>query len=74
MRGFTLAMNMQFPITECLNFGALISATDLVTVISILSDLGVQTDLYALIFGESALNDAVALVLAQYVLLIFPLK
>jgi len=37
-------------------------------VLAIFSDLNVDMDLYALVFGESVLNDAVAIVLVQYVL------
>lgn len=40
----------------------------LVTVLAIFSDLNVDMDLYALVFGESVLNDAVAIVLVQYVM------
>jgi len=50
-------------LVESLLFGALISATDPVTVLAIFNQLGVQEDMYALVFGESVLNDAVALVL-----------
>jgi len=39
-----------------------------VTVLAIFNDLYVDMDLYALVFGESVLNDAVAIVLVQYVL------
>lgn len=35
-----------------------------VTVLSVFNDLQVDVDMYALIFGESVLNDAVAIVLA----------
>lgn len=35
-----------------------------VTVLAIFNDLNVDVDLYALVFGESVLNDAVAIVLA----------
>ncbi|XP_031575309.1 sodium/hydrogen exchanger 9-like [Actinia tenebrosa] len=52
-----------FDYPECLLFGALISATDPVTVLAIFHDIHVDVDLYALVFGESVLNDAVALVL-----------
>jgi len=38
-----------------------------VTVLAIFNDLNVDVDLYALVFGESVLNDAVAIVLAGYV-------
>lgn len=52
-----------FDYPECLLFGALISATDPVTVLAIFHDIHVDVDMYALVFGESVLNDAVALVL-----------
>ena len=52
-----------FDYAECLLFGALISATDPVTVLAIFHDLHADLDMYALVFGESVLNDAVAIVL-----------
>lgn len=36
-----------------------------VTVLSIFSDIHVERDLYALVMGESCLNDAVAIVLSE---------
>ena len=50
---------------ECLIFGALISATDPVAVLAMLNspEVRVPPTLYALIFGESILNDAIAIVL-----------
>ena len=48
---------------ESLIFGSLISATDPVTVLAIFGKMGADRDLYALVFGESVLNDAVAIVL-----------
>jgi len=48
-----------------LHFGALISATDPVTVLTIFNDLNVDVNLYALVFGESVLNDAVAIVFVE---------
>ena len=50
-------------LSECLVFGALISATDPVTVIAIFKELKVDSNLFANVFGESVLNDAVAIVL-----------
>jgi NhaP-type Na+/H+ or K+/H+ antiporter len=43
--------------------GALISATDPVATLSIFSDMDVPPVLYNLVFGESVLNDATAIVL-----------
>ncbi|KAM6585492.1 hypothetical protein CsatB_012494 [Cannabis sativa] len=51
----------RLPFVECLMFGALISATDPVTVLSIFQELGTDMNLYALVFGESVLNDAMAI-------------
>ena len=48
-----------------LHFGALISATDPVTILAIFNDLNVDVNLYALVFGESVLNDAVAIVFVE---------
>ena len=73
---------------HCLQFGAMISATDPVTVLSIFkgmlcqhiifnenlwfltfqkqfSDLKVEPNLDAMLFGESVINDAVAIVLSE---------
>ncbi|KAL0407159.1 UNVERIFIED_CONTAM: Sodium/hydrogen exchanger 6 [Sesamum latifolium] len=57
--GVTYLM-FKLPFVECLMFGALISATDPVTVLSIFQELGTDVNLYALVFGESVLNDAVS--------------
>lgn len=53
----------EFNLLHGLLFGSLISATDPVTVLAIFHDLHVDVDLYALVFGESVMNDAVAIVL-----------
>eukprot|EP00127_Corallochytrium_limacisporum_P002195 Clim_evm89s108 gene=Clim_evmTU89s108 len=49
-------------IVDCMLFGALISATDPVTTLAIFSELDADITLYNLVFGESVLNDAVAIV------------
>ena len=49
-------------ITHALVFGALVSATDPVSVLAVFQELGVNPDLFALVFGESVLNVAVAIV------------
>lgn len=51
------------PLLANLTFGALISATDPVTVLSVFQRLQAQPDLYMNVFGESVLNDAVGMVL-----------
>ncbi|XP_077291472.1 na[+]/H[+] hydrogen exchanger 3 isoform X2 [Arctopsyche grandis] len=53
-----------FTFLDTLYFGALLSPTDPLTILAIFSDLHVDVNLYALVFGESVLNDAVALVLS----------
>ncbi|VDM05294.1 unnamed protein product [Schistocephalus solidus] len=53
--------------SDCIYFGSIISATDPVTVLAIFNDLHVDVDLYALVFGESVLNDAVAITMSQSV-------
>ncbi|KAL3899649.1 MAG: hypothetical protein SGCHY_001892 [Lobulomycetales sp.] len=50
---------------ESLVFGCLISSTDPVTVLSLLPT-SVDKRLYMLIFGESALNDAVSIILYRF--------
>ncbi|KAL2959771.1 hypothetical protein AAZX31_17G003600 [Glycine max] len=56
--GGLMYLMYRLPFVECLMFGALISATDPVTVFSIFQELGTDVNLYALVFGESVLNDA----------------
>ncbi|XP_005722786.1 sodium/hydrogen exchanger 9-like [Pundamilia nyererei] len=71
MYGFTKLMLLlskqkeEFCLTHCLLFGAIMSATDPVSVLGLLSDLRVDLDLHMLLFGESVLNDAVAIVLTH---------
>lgn len=48
---------------ECLCFGSLISATDPVSTLSVFSDLNVEPALYAIVYGSSAIDDAVAIVM-----------
>lgn len=61
----TLGLTGDFAPTlmELLTFGALIAATDAVSVLAVLQKRRVDPHLFSLVFGESALNDAVALVL-----------
>ena len=48
---------------ECLSFGALVSATDPVSVLAVFAARRVDRKLFYLVFGESVLNDAVGIVL-----------
>ena len=50
---------------EALLLGSLLSATDPVATLAVLGQLRVEPKLYSIIFGESVLNDAVAIVLFQ---------
>ncbi|MEE6496701.1 hypothetical protein FKM82_002461 [Ascaphus truei] len=62
------ALGGDFFFTDCLFFGAILSATDPVTILAIFHELQVDVELYALLFGESVLNDAVAIVLSSSIL------
>ena len=48
---------------ESVSFGAIISATDPVSTLAVFSELKVHPTLFYLVFGESVLNDAVAITL-----------
>lgn len=48
---------------ESFAFGSLISATDPVSVLATFKEMNADADLYAIIFGESIFNDAVAIVM-----------
>jgi sodium/hydrogen exchanger-like protein 6/7 len=52
-----------FSALDALLTGTVLSATDTVAVIAVFDALAVDRELYALVFGESVLNDAVAIVL-----------
>ena len=46
----------QLEATDCLVFSSLISAVDPVAVLAIFQEVGINKDLYFLVFGESLLN------------------
>jgi sodium/hydrogen exchanger 8 len=53
----------QLSALECLLFGSLISAVDPVATLSVFKKAKAPNSLFNLVFGESVLNDAVAIVL-----------
>ncbi|CAH1406227.1 unnamed protein product [Nezara viridula] len=60
-----IGLKDSFTFLDALTFGAIISPTDPVTILAIFNDLKVDVTLYSLVFGESVLNDAVAIVLSS---------
>jgi solute carrier family 9 (sodium/hydrogen exchanger), member 6/7 len=50
---------------EAMSVGATLSATDPVTILAIFNTYKVEPQLYTVIFGESILNDAIAIVLFE---------
>ena len=50
-------------LNESFAFGSLISATDPVAVLAIFKEFNVERNLFALVFGESTLNDAISIIL-----------
>jgi NhaP-type Na+/H+ or K+/H+ antiporter len=55
------------PFVEAMTFGALISSIDPIAVLSVLSNMGMtdKDTIYVVIFGESLLNDGIAIVLFE---------
>lgn len=66
--GIGLHYGLAVPVAAALLFGALISATDPVAVVAIFHELGAPKRLLTLIEGESLLNDGVAIVLFNILL------
>jgi len=66
--GVGVWMLLPLDLTTALLFGALISATDPVAVVSLFKELGTPTRLTTLVEGESLMNDATAIVLFSILL------
>lgn len=61
-------ISTKFTWKESFAFGSLISATDPVSVLAVFKEIGADENLFAIVFGESIFNDAVAIVMYQTVL------
>ncbi|KAH6575736.1 hypothetical protein BASA60_004881 [Batrachochytrium salamandrivorans] len=59
----TTMQSLEMTLLDCFVFGAILSSTDPVTILSIFHQMKVDPKLFAIIFGESILNDSVAIVL-----------
>ena len=66
--GLTRLLGLELPFIYALLFGALISPTDPVAVLSILRRAGVPKDIETLITGESLFNDGVGVVVFSVIL------
>jgi CPA1 family monovalent cation:H+ antiporter len=66
--GYALHSEIEIPLTTALLFGAIISATDPISVLAVFKDLSVAKRLSLLVEGESLLNDGTAVVLFQILL------
>ncbi len=66
--GFLVHWSLGLPLLTALLFGAIISATDPISVLAIFRDLNMSHRLSVLIEGESLLNDGTAAALFQIVL------
>lgn len=56
---------MTFSFVDAISVGATLSATDPVTILAIFTSYKVDPKLYTIIFGESILNDAIAIVIFE---------
>jgi monovalent cation:H+ antiporter, CPA1 family len=66
--GYAVHLVLGLPLMPALLFGALISATDPISVLAMFKDLGAPKRLASLIEGESLFNDGTAVVLFQILL------
>lgn len=71
--GLSLLIGVQLPLIYCLLFGALISPTDPIAVLSILKESNVDKRLQLKIEGESLFNDGIGVVVFSGLLLLVPM-
>ncbi|HUL34393.1 MAG TPA: Na+/H+ antiporter [Candidatus Eisenbacteria bacterium] len=66
--GYALHWEISLPLATALLFGAIISATDPISVLAIFKEMAISHRLAVIIEGESLLNDGTAVVLFQVLL------
>lgn len=67
--GYAVQWVLGLPILVALLFGALISATDPISVLALFKDMGVHKRLSTIVEGESLFNDGTAVVIFQILLM-----
>jgi CPA1 family monovalent cation:H+ antiporter len=66
--GYAVHWALELPVLVALLFGALISATDPISVLALFKDMGVDKRLATIVEGESLFNDGTAVVVFQILL------
>jgi len=66
--GYVLHFEIRIPVVTALLFGAIISATDPISVLAIFKELAIAKRLSVIVEGESLFNDGTAVVLFQILL------
>ena len=61
-----LSSATSFSMIECVAFASLISSTDPVSTLAVFQSLRVDPTLFYLVFGESVLNDAIAITVRKF--------
>ena len=64
------SLSPDFTWKESFAFGSLISATDPVSVLAVFASMDADENLFAIVFGESIFNDAIALVMFDTVMML----
>lgn len=62
-----ITQDQAFTLKESFAFGSFISATDPVSVLAIFKEMDADVNLYSIVFGESIMNDAIAITMYETV-------